>query len=448
MKILKLLLYLVVGLTLLNLVYADCPTCQNGLIAYWDFNGDAVDSSGNGNDGTVNGAILTSGVLGQAYEFDGADDYVNFTSSLPPGSATKLTVSKWFKLDNYHNNYRGIWGKYISDSSRIGEEVYKDGSLYFVMGNGANGYSYSPPGTISLDQWYHTIIVYDGDGASNDDKVKVYVNGVNQSLIHDNIPSSLFSSSLDFKVGDSSVTGIHAPFDGIVDEVSIWDRALNPTEISQLYNSGVGLDYPFGCGDGSAVGGEECDDADGNDVDLCSNTCEDNSPVDGKFDTVSNYATSEDLTNQSDFELTLNSGSVKWNNPVHILQENLSRDINLGSGFISMDFSNLNETFNSSANISFTVDGCDTYQIYYSPSGFFSDYASLKADSNTVACPGEICSDVSCVGNTLSFTALHFDGFGGEGSGSGVGVPEFNAIGIVLILGIVGLGMYFISKRN
>ena len=52
---------------------------ERGLVGWWKFDGDATDSSGNGNDGTVNGATLTTNRHGQAnsaYSFDGVNDYI------------------------------------------------------------------------------------------------------------------------------------------------------------------------------------------------------------------------------------------------------------------------------------------------------------------------------------------------------------------------------------
>ena len=56
----------------------------NGLVGYWPFNGNANDESGNGNNGTVNGATLTTdrfGVISKAYSFDGVDDQIDIQNS-------------------------------------------------------------------------------------------------------------------------------------------------------------------------------------------------------------------------------------------------------------------------------------------------------------------------------------------------------------------------------
>ena len=98
------------NLTLMLLLFAACAFAQNvpsyvpsnGLVGWWPFNGNANDESGNGNNGTVNGATLTSdrfGNAGKAYSFDGVNDWIN----MPSGNSTSLnitsnyTVTFWFK---------------------------------------------------------------------------------------------------------------------------------------------------------------------------------------------------------------------------------------------------------------------------------------------------------------------------------------------------------------
>ena len=71
-----------VGLSMTASVMAQVPSYvpTNGLVGWWPFNGNANDESGNGNNGTVNGATLTADRFGNAnsaYSFDGVDDYIN-----------------------------------------------------------------------------------------------------------------------------------------------------------------------------------------------------------------------------------------------------------------------------------------------------------------------------------------------------------------------------------
>jgi hypothetical protein len=78
-------------------LFAQIPT--DSLVLYLPFNGNAVDVSGNGNDGTVNGAILTEDRFGNpnsAYYFDGVDDYINIGNPLNDDT-TPFSFSVWYK---------------------------------------------------------------------------------------------------------------------------------------------------------------------------------------------------------------------------------------------------------------------------------------------------------------------------------------------------------------
>jgi len=85
-------------------VYADL---NDGLVAYYPFNGNANDESGNGNHGTVNGATLTDNRFGNpnsAYNFDGSNDYIDAPTNF---GYTTFTVTAWIKLKT-HQCYAGI----------------------------------------------------------------------------------------------------------------------------------------------------------------------------------------------------------------------------------------------------------------------------------------------------------------------------------------------------
>ena len=75
----RLVLYMIV--TLLFAGTAMGEVARDGLVAEWHFDGDAKDSSGNGNDGSIYGATFVQGISGQALSFDGVNNYVNVGSS-------------------------------------------------------------------------------------------------------------------------------------------------------------------------------------------------------------------------------------------------------------------------------------------------------------------------------------------------------------------------------
>jgi len=90
-----------VGLCMTASIWAQVPTYvpTNGLVSWWPFNANANDESGNGNNGTVNGATLTTdrfGVANKAYNFDGVNDYIQCLQS-GVGGNTSRSLSFWIK---------------------------------------------------------------------------------------------------------------------------------------------------------------------------------------------------------------------------------------------------------------------------------------------------------------------------------------------------------------
>jgi hypothetical protein len=84
----------------INSIYAQIPTYvpTNGLVAYYPFNGNANDESGNGNNGINNGATLTTdrfGNINKAYNFNGSSNYISVPFSSTIGVQQKISVSFW-----------------------------------------------------------------------------------------------------------------------------------------------------------------------------------------------------------------------------------------------------------------------------------------------------------------------------------------------------------------
>ena len=99
----KFLLFTVIVFTFTSNVFSQVPNYvpTNGLVGYWPFNGNANDESGNGNNGTVNGATLTTdrfGSANSAYSFDGINDYI-IANGGDQFATTSRTVSYWIVAD-------------------------------------------------------------------------------------------------------------------------------------------------------------------------------------------------------------------------------------------------------------------------------------------------------------------------------------------------------------
>jgi hypothetical protein len=221
---------------------ANCPTfpasLTQGLVGYWPFCGNANDESGNGNHGTVNGATLTTdrfGNQGSAYSFDGVSNFINFGNSIL-NLANKASVSFWFKKTNFSNTPQSIYNKrrsLIGDGFLFG---FSQNSCAAAL-NREPGIFASPYGTpfVEFDStWNHVVVTW------NDSILSLFLNGIKRT--EKDLPSGPFVGNEPFYLGkgfDVDPGGGIRAFDGEIDDVAIWNRALSQQEITQLYNQGI-----------------------------------------------------------------------------------------------------------------------------------------------------------------------------------------------------------------
>jgi len=219
---------------------------RNGLVGWWPFNGNANDESGNGNHGTVYGATLTTDRFGNqngAYNFNGVNNWIQVQDhvSLRPNH---ITISAW--IYTYISNENPVVTK-----TRIGNPFGPDGGEQYSLfqspysfqstggsfqikrnGNCVNG----GIGWVRITQadsmfnfglWQLITATYDGI------VMKLYKNNVLIG-IHSPLPGGIDNCSggtLNFgRYWDSNF------FNGKLDDIGIWNRALTQQEITNLYN--------------------------------------------------------------------------------------------------------------------------------------------------------------------------------------------------------------------
>jgi len=207
-----------------------------GLVGCWMMNegsGNRIsDLSMNGNNGTLIGAnglpTWVPGRSGQALNFDGVDDYVDMGSnaSLKPVSA--ITVSAWIKFNSLTADIRAIsdWHGLASEDRWIFYENSATVIYWYVCNvNGVNTayVAYTP----TLNTWLHLVGTYNGSA------IEFHVNGasVGTTALSGNLNAG--SSNYTVRIGKQATTGGY--FDGLIDEVRIYNRALSQAEIQWLY---------------------------------------------------------------------------------------------------------------------------------------------------------------------------------------------------------------------
>jgi len=214
----------------------ECVTPPSGLISWWPGNGNANDSVGS-NPGTLqNGATFAPSLVGQAFSFDGEDDYIRVADSdnLRP---SQLTVEAWVKSsvipsmhyfivaksdqDAYHGYELGV----TSAAQRPGEGRGR----FLVLGSSNTNYGDAIGSTYLLDGNFHHIAgTYDGSA------LKLYVDGKLETLTTWSGPITYTTHDLFIGTRQNSYGDV---FKGVIDEVSLYNRALSDQEIAGIYNA-------------------------------------------------------------------------------------------------------------------------------------------------------------------------------------------------------------------
>jgi len=224
----------------LTLAVNTQPVKASGLVGFWKFEEGsgttALDSSGNGNHGTINGgAVWVSGISGMALYFDGVDDNVMVPDSSSLHITDPLTIDFWFKPDN--NIYAGfpeaylLVGKWhgIGDQARTGFLVNLnvnshpgDGKMRFWLGfgNWEMNILASVKDTWSAGEWYHIVATYDRSLPSGN--AKLYINEALDSQLDDHKAIALNTLPLYINIDPFELWHeYNTYFPGIIDEVKI-----------------------------------------------------------------------------------------------------------------------------------------------------------------------------------------------------------------------------------
>jgi hypothetical protein len=225
---LRSVLLIVMGLSWIPVVWADL---NDGLVAYYPFNGNANDASGNGHHGIVHGATLSKDRFGNsdsAYEFDGRNDYIHL-SSLDSIGFKNGTVTLWFKLaTGFHTGDKAInlFSKDNPSHEQNVIEAYFDGNTGKIKLDYGDFQQSIFSDSESLDyQWYHLAFKWGNIG------LKMYVNGIKQTESLD-IVSPVNADTITHIGTHQAGTNF---FKGDIDDIRIYNRALSDSEIQQLY---------------------------------------------------------------------------------------------------------------------------------------------------------------------------------------------------------------------
>jgi len=226
--------------SLTGMVYARID--PSSIIAVWTFDegkgNTAKDSYGKKNDGTLNnGPVWVEGQFGMALQFDGKDDFVDVddTDELSGAAGKKLTVVAWFKANQVAGtDNTPLVTKYLDASQKDWGLTVDEGKLKFAYETAEGGVDFevnapSMGGVVKIDTWHHGAFALAGKD------VKVYLDGTEVAAV--TLPTDTPNTDVNVAIG--SVVYRNNYYQGIIDDVGIFNAALSQEDISAIMNEGL-----------------------------------------------------------------------------------------------------------------------------------------------------------------------------------------------------------------
>jgi len=203
----------------------------NGLQAYYTADNTPNDALGTYNGTLVNGATYGTGIINQGFSLDGANDYVDLPNGTfnPTGS---FSISMWVAQNASGNYYLFNVGGFTTN----GISVYAlTSGIRFTMANSSTFQAMSFASTLTNGVLANFVFVK--DILANE--YRVYKDGTLLSAQTISVNQVIIDDSCRVGMGNSGIW----PFNGVMDELALFYKALTPSEVTELYNSGAAKQY-------------------------------------------------------------------------------------------------------------------------------------------------------------------------------------------------------------
>ena len=205
-----------------------------GLIAYYPFSGNAIDKSGVENNGVIYGATLVNDRFGNsnaAYSFNGINNYIQIKNNEILNPYDAITYGGWFNLANLTQYNKRMIAKteYSGYNLTLNHENYENLISARIRVNNSYLITSFSNNLIQANSWFCVYVTYDGYSE------KLYLNG---QLVDTKIQEGIIVPStqpLIIGAEPSHRVGIEYYFNGIIDDIRIYNRALTQVEIQTLY---------------------------------------------------------------------------------------------------------------------------------------------------------------------------------------------------------------------
>jgi len=199
---------------------------QDGLLGWWPFTGNANDLTANNNNGVVYDAFLTSdrfSYFNRAYKFQGNNDDVIVipTSSSLSEMTDDFTISFWFYANDGSSGH--LVDRDVCQFNPDWSFVWQSNQVVFRT---SNNFYYS--GLLPTNDWHHIVATRE-NGNFN-----LYANNSLSSSAFFNY--AFTNTNAVIKIGDQSCSGTSPNFNGKIDDIGFWDRALTTNELSNVFD--------------------------------------------------------------------------------------------------------------------------------------------------------------------------------------------------------------------
>jgi len=215
-------------------VRVNAPVCTappSGLVSWWRAEGNASDTIDSNNGTLQGGTTFAPGKVGQAFNFDGTSGQVRISNPPNLRMTAALTIETWiYPTGPGSSGPGGGGGILVNKEGEYEVARWYDGSIQWAIANTSPGWYWINTGYFAPQgQWTHIVITYDGTA------IRTYANG---ALVH-SYPGSgtigdIAPGSDDVLIGGRGASQF---FQGEIDEVGIYNRALSATEISSVFNA-------------------------------------------------------------------------------------------------------------------------------------------------------------------------------------------------------------------
>ena len=254
---------------IVNSQLSTVNSLSNGLVGYWKMDesaansctggvNDSCDSSGNGSDLAHQTTFTSSaGKFSNSQDFEAStSDYLSINDNASLSIAGSLTIAAWINTESLANGQ--IVAKDVTGARSYYLRQFSTSIGFVVSSDGTNATAYRDSTTTIVNgTWVHVVGVYD----SVQRTMNIYRNGqLDDGTLTGTVPSSIYDSTTSFRIGnDGNDSGGY--FDGKLDDVRIYNRALSPREVRDLYNFAPG---PVGYWNMDEKTGQTVNDLSGN----------------------------------------------------------------------------------------------------------------------------------------------------------------------------------------